>query len=158
LCAPWLSGSSMMRWAGALCLVADQPQGGVRGWLRILYGEAHVPFILYVPGGGCEHSDIIVQPQDIFATILGLAGVPVPEGIESQGRLAYNLFPALSRRLNQQHRSACGWQCPMLAARSVCYSSATLRSHSRSSSRLAPAPPQTMTSTGARPDNTAALS
>jgi hypothetical protein len=58
------------------------------GWVRILYGEAHIPFILYVPGGGCGHSDIIVQPQDIFAMILGLADVPVPEGIESQDVLS----------------------------------------------------------------------
>jgi arylsulfatase A-like enzyme len=27
-------------------------------------------------------SDIIVQPQDIFATVMGLAGLPVPEGLD----------------------------------------------------------------------------
>jgi arylsulfatase A-like enzyme len=47
--------------------------------------EAHTPFMLYVPDGGSGRSDAIVQPQDVFATVLGLAGLPlpVPEGIES---------------------------------------------------------------------------
>jgi hypothetical protein len=37
-----------------------------------------------VPDGGSGRSDIFVEPQDAFATILGIAGAgDVPEGIES---------------------------------------------------------------------------
>ena len=42
--------------------------------------ETHTPFIVRLPGGEEGRSDVIVQPQDIFATIAGLAGVEVPEG------------------------------------------------------------------------------
>lgn len=45
--------------------------------------EAHVPFILRVPDGGAGRSDMIVQPQDIFATVASLAGVDMPEDIIS---------------------------------------------------------------------------
>jgi len=42
--------------------------------------EAHVPLIVHVPGGGRGRSDAFVQPADIAATVLGLAGVhPSPE-------------------------------------------------------------------------------
>lgn len=51
--------------------------------------EAHVPLLISVPGAGVGQSDIIVQPQDIFATILGIAGGKLPEGIES-----YNVLEA----------------------------------------------------------------
>jgi len=50
--------------------------------------EAHVPFMIRVPGGDSGRSDIIVQPQDIFATVAGLAGVAVPEGIDAHDLLA----------------------------------------------------------------------
>jgi len=45
--------------------------------------EGHTPFIVYVPNGGSGRSNIIVQPHDIFPTVLGMVGIPVPEGIES---------------------------------------------------------------------------
>ena len=50
--------------------------------------EAHVPFIVHHPGGGAGRSDIIVQPQDIFATVMGLAGLPAPDGLDSHDVLA----------------------------------------------------------------------
>jgi arylsulfatase A-like enzyme len=72
----------------ALLLTADHGTNvGERGrfgkGFPVREQEAHTPFILYVPGGGSGRSDIIVQPQDTFATVLGLAGLPLPEGIES---------------------------------------------------------------------------
>ena len=45
--------------------------------------EAHTPFIVHVPEGGSGRSDIFVQPQDAFATIMGIAGLDTPEGIGS---------------------------------------------------------------------------
>jgi len=45
--------------------------------------EAHTPFIVHVPGLGRGRSDSFVQPQDIFATVMGLAGGAVPDGVES---------------------------------------------------------------------------
>jgi len=45
--------------------------------------EARTPFIVHVPGGGSGCSDLIVQPQDIFATVFGMAKKECPEGIES---------------------------------------------------------------------------
>ena len=41
--------------------------------------EAHVPLLIHVPGGTTGRSDAIVQPQDITATILGIADVAQPE-------------------------------------------------------------------------------
>jgi arylsulfatase A-like enzyme len=54
----------------------------------VMEQEAHVPFIVRPPGGESGRSDVIVQPQDIFATIAGQCGVPLPEGIESFDVLA----------------------------------------------------------------------
>lgn len=47
--------------------------------------ESHVPFIVYAPGAGAGQSDLIVQPQDIFHTVMALAGHKdaTPSGIES---------------------------------------------------------------------------
>jgi len=36
-----------------------------------------------VPGAGSGRSAAIVQPQDVFATVAGLAGADVPDGVES---------------------------------------------------------------------------
>ena len=41
--------------------------------------EAHVPLLLYVPGKTPGRKDNFVQPQDIFTTILSLAGVSAPD-------------------------------------------------------------------------------
>jgi arylsulfatase A-like enzyme len=73
--------------------------------------EARTPFILYVPEGGGGRSDIIVQPQDIFATILSLADVPVPEGIESHDVLSIARDGKQSpRRLAVAGSAAGRWQ------------------------------------------------
>ena len=45
--------------------------------------EAHTPLMLRVPGDRGGRSDAIVQPQDIYATVMGLAGLPVSEGLDS---------------------------------------------------------------------------
>ena len=45
--------------------------------------EAHTPFMVRVPGGGSGRSDIFVQPQDVFATVMAIAGLPVPENLDS---------------------------------------------------------------------------
>ena len=50
--------------------------------------EARVPFMVRPPGGESGHSPIIVQPQDIFATVAAQLGVPLPPEIESFDVLA----------------------------------------------------------------------
>jgi len=45
--------------------------------------EARVPFVLHVPGAGSGESGMLVQPQDIFATLMGIAGGRPPVSIES---------------------------------------------------------------------------
>ncbi|MHA1598116.1 MAG: sulfatase [Alphaproteobacteria bacterium] len=50
--------------------------------------EAHVPLFIRVPGAGAGRSDVIVQPQDLFATVMGIAGEGVLPDIESFNVLA----------------------------------------------------------------------
>ena len=50
--------------------------------------EAHTPFMVRVPGGGSGRSSIVVQPQDAFATILGIAGLPTPQHLDSHDLVA----------------------------------------------------------------------
>ncbi len=58
-------------------------QAPVREW------EAHVPFMLRLPGGAeVGRSEAIVQPQDIFPTVCALAGVPTPPEAEGRDVLA----------------------------------------------------------------------
>jgi hypothetical protein len=46
--------------------------------------EAHVPFIVSAPDAGAGESDMLVQPQDVFALAMAQAGVPsLPDGVES---------------------------------------------------------------------------
>ena len=45
-------------------------------------GEGHVPLIISAPGRATGRSDMFVQPQDIFATILGIAGAEGPDGLD----------------------------------------------------------------------------
>lgn len=68
--------------------------------------EGHTPFMVRVPEMGGGRCDAIVQPQDIFATVMGLAGVPVPEGIES-----YDVM-ALARDSNEGPRRLALSSCP----------------------------------------------
>lgn len=51
-------------------------------------GEAHTPFIVYAPGAGSGTSDMIVQPQDVYATVMGLVGGPVPGSLDSHDVLS----------------------------------------------------------------------
>jgi len=50
--------------------------------------EAHVPFFVRAPGAGSGRSDVIVQPQDLFATVMSIAGGDTPKDIESFDVLA----------------------------------------------------------------------
>ncbi|MFC1453004.1 sulfatase [Verrucomicrobiota bacterium] len=56
--------------------------------LPVREGEAHTPFMVFVPGAGSGRSDIIVQPQDVFATVLGIAGSRAPTNLDSHDVLA----------------------------------------------------------------------
>ena len=50
--------------------------------------EAHTPLVVHAPRMGSGRSDAIVQPQDLFATVMGLAGGRAPEDVESYDVLA----------------------------------------------------------------------
>jgi len=50
--------------------------------------EAHVPLLIHVPGRGGGRSRAIVQPQDIFPTLLGIAGVDRPDGLDGEDVLS----------------------------------------------------------------------
>ena len=50
--------------------------------------EGHVPLMISAPGCGTGRSDMFVQPQDIFATILGLAGAERPANLDCHDVLA----------------------------------------------------------------------
>jgi arylsulfatase A-like enzyme len=73
--------------------VGDRPRPGLPGQFGKSAppreNESHVPFILYAPGAGAGQSDMLVQPQDIFGTLLPLAGLKsaVPNDIESHNVL-----------------------------------------------------------------------
>ena len=57
-----------------------------RGWP--LYEEvAHVPLIIRLPGMKPGRCDALVQPVDLMATILDLAGAQAPEGIHGRSLL-----------------------------------------------------------------------
>ncbi len=77
----------------AIVLTSDHGTSlGERGQFHKRYpvreGEGHVPMFVRVPGGGSGRCAAIVQPQDIFATVAGIAGADVPEGPESFDMLA----------------------------------------------------------------------
>jgi len=77
----------------AILFTADH---GTRLYERGVFGKgqpvleevAHTPFFVFAPDAGTGRSDMIVQPQDVFATVCGLAGVAVPGDIESHDVLA----------------------------------------------------------------------
>jgi len=50
--------------------------------------EGHVPLMVRVPGESGGRSSMIVQPQDIFATVLGLAGCDLPDGFDCHDAVA----------------------------------------------------------------------
>jgi len=50
--------------------------------------EGHVPFFVRAPGHGSGRSSAFVQPQDVFATACGIAGLKTPGGLDSNNLLA----------------------------------------------------------------------
>ena len=50
--------------------------------------EGHVPLLIKVPDGPAGRCDAIAQPQDIFATILGLSGTRIPANFDCHDLLA----------------------------------------------------------------------
>jgi arylsulfatase A-like enzyme len=87
--------------------VGDQPRQRTPHFGKALprENELHVPFLLSVPGAGFGQSQMIAQPQDIFATILGIAGNSsiLPEGIES-----YDLLELIQAENSSPRKLAVG--------------------------------------------------
>jgi arylsulfatase A-like enzyme len=76
-------------------------------------GEAHTPFLVSVPGGGCGRSEIIVQPQDIFATVMAIAGGEAPGSLDSHDVVAVARDGLEApRRLAVAGRPSNGWDNP----------------------------------------------
>ena len=77
----------------AILVTADHGTN-VNDWSRFGKGfpvreqEGHTPFMVYVPGEAPGRSAIFVQPQDVFATVLGFAEIPVPSEIDSHNVLS----------------------------------------------------------------------
>jgi arylsulfatase A-like enzyme len=81
----------------AVLVTADHGSNiGMRGRFGKSYpvreGEGHTPMIIRVPGGESGRSDIFVQPQDVVATLLNLAGVEPMKDVES-----YDILTAARR-------------------------------------------------------------
>jgi len=77
----------------AVILTADHgTHVGERGWGKkapVWEQVARVPLMVSVPGAiGTGRCDAIAQPQDIFTTICGIAGVETPDGLPSNDVLA----------------------------------------------------------------------
>ncbi len=49
---------------------------------------AHVPLMIRVPGAGSGRSEVLVQPQDLFATIAAIAGAECSDHLDSHNVLA----------------------------------------------------------------------
>ena len=76
-------------------------------------GEAHTPFIVYVPDGGTGRSDAIVQPQDLWATVMGIVDGPPPAGLDSHNVLAVAAGRAEpSRQVAVAGRPTSNWNQP----------------------------------------------
>lgn len=61
--------------------------------------EAHVPMIIHVPGQGSGRSSILVQPQDVFRSIMGIAGGNTPEAVQE----SYDIL-SLAKSGNESQR------------------------------------------------------
>ncbi len=72
--------------------------------------EAHVPLLVRVPGGPTGRSQALVQPQDIFATILSLADVPRPAALDCRDALALARDQAEPREVALASTAAAAWQ------------------------------------------------
>jgi arylsulfatase A-like enzyme len=99
----------------AVVLTSDH---GTRLYERGVFGKghpvleevAHVPFFVAAPGQGAGRSDVIVQPQDLFATVASLAGVRPPGEIDSHDVLAQARSGRGRRNLALTGRSAQAWR------------------------------------------------
>jgi arylsulfatase A-like enzyme len=74
--------------------------------------EGHTPFMVRIPDGGAGRSDLLVQPQDIFATVLAIAGLPPPTTIDSHDVLALAREGASPRKLALAGRPPNTWNRP----------------------------------------------
>ena len=81
--------------AGKTALLLTSDHGtNVNDWGKFHKGipvreqEAHTPFMVYHPEHGSGRSGIFVQPQDVFATLLGIAGIPVRGPLDCRDVLA----------------------------------------------------------------------
>jgi hypothetical protein len=70
---------------------------------------SHAPFFVCVPDGSAGKSNMIVQPQDIFATVMGLAGLPMAEPLDSHNVLDLARQPG-RRAIALTGNSANGWK------------------------------------------------
>jgi len=71
--------------------------------------EGHVPLFVRVPDGGSGRYGAIVQPQDIFATALALAGLDVPADLDAHDVLAQARAGEGRRRVALSGRRANEW-------------------------------------------------
>ncbi len=72
--------------------------------------EGHIVMAIRTPRGDAGRSDMIVQPQDLWATVCGLAGVPTRPGIDSHDVLSLARAGDRSpRRIALSGNSAEGW-------------------------------------------------
>lgn len=71
----------------AIVVTADHGTNlGERGIFRkdivVREQEAHVPLMIHVPGQGQGRTSLLVQPQDIFRTIMNIAGAETPASVQ----------------------------------------------------------------------------
>ncbi len=66
--------------------------------------EAHVPLFIRLPDGDAGRSNVIVQPQDFFPTILNILGETCPDGIDGHDILT----PARERKTGPRHLALSG--------------------------------------------------
>jgi hypothetical protein len=76
-------------------------------------GSSHIPFLLHLPAslregtGAPREVDEIVELRDLMPTLLDLAGVPIPEGVDGA-----SLLPALRAGTEQRADGADGSRVP----------------------------------------------
>ncbi|MHC4715468.1 MAG: sulfatase [Planctomycetota bacterium] len=71
--------------------------------------EARVPMMVCVPQAGSGRCEAIVQPQDIMATVLNLAGLKTPDDVESHDLLSIARSGADPRKVALAGSAAHGW-------------------------------------------------
>ncbi|MHC4983044.1 MAG: sulfatase [Planctomycetota bacterium] len=86
-----------------------------KGW-GIYESVCHTPFIVRIPGGGSGRSDIIVQPQDIFATVMAIAGLETPGELDSHDVVAAARDDRRPRDIAISGTAAAAWNRPQRTA------------------------------------------